>query len=117
MRRFDLEHTFRFLNGPWAGPSHTHATNCRGSVDLIIAAYTQLLLASPAAKNYRLPWQKPLASTMLTPARVRSAYSRICQTSWHPASTPKVSRGDLANPKVDKPQKSMGPTRWKTPRR
>ncbi|WP_343960279.1 NF041680 family putative transposase, partial [Yaniella flava] len=101
IRRFDLEHTFRFLKQTlgWTRPHLRSPKAADLWTWLIIAAHTQLRLARPVARDYRLPWQKPLAPTMLTPARVRSGYRRICQTAIHPAAAPKASRAGPGRPK------------------
>lgn len=70
--RFDLEHTFRFLKQT-LGWTRSHLRSPAAAdrwTWLIIAAHAQLRLARPVASDYRLPWQKPLAPTMLTPVRV-----------------------------------------------
>lgn len=107
IRRFDLEHPFRFLKQTlgWTRPHLRNPAAADRWTWLIIAAHTQLRLARPAARDHRLPWQKPLAPTMLTPARVRSSYRRICQTSCHPANTPKHSRAGPGRPKGRKNRK------------
>jgi transposase len=50
LRRFDLEHRWRWL---------------------VIAAYVQLRLARPLVTDLRRPWEKPAEPNRLTPARVR----------------------------------------------
>lgn len=101
IRRFDLEHTFRFLKQTlgWTQPRLRDPAAADRWTWLIIAAHTQLRLARPVAADHRLPWQKPLAPAMLTPARVRAGYRRICHTAHNPASPPKPSRAGPGRPK------------------
>jgi hypothetical protein len=99
IRRFDLEHTFRFLKQTlgWTRPRLRDPAAADLWTWLIIAAHTQLRLARPLAADHRLPWQKPL--TMLTPSRVRAGYRRICRTAVHPTRTPKPVRPGPGRPK------------------
>ncbi|WP_427016775.1 NF041680 family putative transposase [Pseudarthrobacter sp. P1] len=101
IRRFDLEHTFRFMKQAlgWTRPRLRDPAAADRWTWLIIAAHTQLRLARPLAADHRLPWQKPLATTMLTPARVRAGYRRICLTAVHPAREPKPIRPGPGRPK------------------
>ena len=43
----------------------------------MILAYVQLRLARPLVVDHRLPWQAPLPTEKLTPARVRRAFSHL----------------------------------------
>ncbi len=101
IRRFDLEHTFRFLKQTlgWTKPRLRHTAAADRWTWIIIAAHTQLRLARALTIDYRLPWQRPLAPTMLTPARVRAGYRRICATAARPASEPKGTRPGPGRPK------------------
>ena len=61
LRRFDLEHTFRFLKQVlgWTAPK-IRRPNSRRPVDLADhRAHTQLRLARPLAEDLRLPWERP----------------------------------------------------------
>lgn len=104
IRRFDLEHTFRFLKQTlgWTRPRLRDPAAADRWTWLIIAAHTQLRLARPLAADHRLPWQKPLAQAMLTPARVRAGYRRICRTAVRPASAPKATHPGPGRPKGSK---------------
>lgn len=101
IRRFDLEHTFRFLKQSlgWARPRLRDPQAADRWTWLIIVAHTQLRLARPLVADHRLPWQKPLAPAQRTPARVRAGYRRIRQIALHPASPPKASRAGPGRPK------------------
>lgn len=100
IRRFDLEHTFRFLKQTlgWTRPHLRNPAAADRWTWIIIATHTQLRLARPLAADHRLPWQKPLATTMLTPARVRAGHRRICATAARPARTPKPTRPGPGRP-------------------
>lgn len=84
IRRFDLEHTFRFLKQTlgWTRARLREPAAADRWTWLIIAAHTQL----------RLPWQRPLAPAMLTAARVRVGSHRIYATAIRPTGTPKPAR-------------------------
>lgn len=101
IRRFDIEHTFRFLKQTlgWTRPRLRDPAAADRWTWIIIAAYTQLRLARPLARDQRLPWQKPLPPGKLTPARVRAGYRRVCQAAVHPASPPKHTRAGPGRPK------------------
>ena len=104
IRRFDLEHTFRFLKQTlgWTRPHLRNPAAADRWTWLIIAAHTQLRLARPLARDCRLPWQPPLTADKLTPARVRAGYRRTCQTAIHPADAPKACRAGPGRPKGSK---------------
>ena len=61
LRRFDLEHMFRFLKQQlgWARPKLRDPAAADRWTWLVIAAYAQLYLARPLAADIRLPWQQP----------------------------------------------------------
>ena len=75
IRRFDLEHTFRFLKQTlgWTTPRLRHLEQADRWTWLIVAAYTQLRLVQGWVGDQRLPWQRPLSPERLTPGRVRRA--------------------------------------------
>jgi hypothetical protein len=107
LRRFDIEHTFRFLRQQlgWARPKLRDPAAADRWTWLVIAAYVQLYLARPLAADIRLPWQQPCAPGRLTPARVRRGYRRIRQNLPVPASAPKPSRPGSGRPKGSKNQR------------
>lgn len=101
LRRFDLEHTFRFLKQTlgWTTPR----LRTPGAADrwtwLIIAAHTQLRLARHLTEDLRRPWEKtPTTPDRLTPARVRRGFRNIRPTIGLPASAPKPSRPGPGRP-------------------
>jgi DDE superfamily endonuclease len=91
LRRFDIEHTFRFLKQSlgWTRPRLRDPAAADRWTWLIIACYTQLWLARHLAADLRLPWQQPSPPGRLTPARVRQGFRNIRQTMPGLASAPK----------------------------
>jgi hypothetical protein len=79
VRRFDLEHTFRFLKQTlnWTLPRVRHPEQADRWTWLVVLAYTQLRLARPLADDQPLPWQQAQPPGKLTPARVRRAFSLL----------------------------------------
>jgi DDE superfamily endonuclease len=100
LRRFDLEHTFRFFKQTlgWTSPKlRTPAAGDRWTW-LLIAAHTQLRLARPLVADLRRPWERPAAPGRLTPARVRRGFRHIRPTTLLPARAPKPSRPGPGRP-------------------
>jgi hypothetical protein len=62
-RRFDLEHTFRFLKQTlgWATPRVRHPEQADRWTWLVVAALTQLRLARGCVADRRLPWERRYA--------------------------------------------------------
>ncbi|MCX5233492.1 NF041680 family putative transposase [Streptomyces sp. NBC_00233] len=100
LRRFDLEHTFRFLKQTLGltRPRLRNPEQADRWVWLILAAHTQLRLARPLAADLRRPWEKPLTPDTLTPGRVRRGYRRIRRILGTPAKAPKASRPGPGRP-------------------
>jgi hypothetical protein len=101
LRRFDLEHTFRFLKQTlgWTRPRVRTPEQADRWTWIILAAYTQLRLARALAEDLRRPWEKPLGHDKLTPARVRRGFPRVRRTSTDPATAPKTTRPGPGRPK------------------
>lgn len=76
LRRFDIEHTFRFLKQElgWNAPRlrDPQAADRWGWV--VIAAYTQLRLARSLVRQVRLPWHRPVEPERMSPSRVRRGF-------------------------------------------
>lgn len=91
VRRFDLEHTFRFAKQTlnWTTPRVRLPEQADRWTWLVLAAYTLLRLLKPAAADHRLPWERPLAPELLTPGRVRHGVSALLPRLGTPASGPK----------------------------
>jgi hypothetical protein len=107
LRRFDIEHTFRFMKQQlgWTRPKLRDPAAADRWTWLVIAAYAQLHLARDLAADVRLPWQQPCLPGRLTPARVRRGFRRIRQTLPIPASAPKPSRPGPGRPAGSKNQR------------
>jgi hypothetical protein len=101
LRRFDIEHTFRFLKQTlgWTRPRLRTPEQADRWTWLAIAAYTQLRLARGLAADLRRPWEQPLHPEQLTPARVRRGFPRIRRTAGIPASAPKPTHPGPGRPK------------------
>lgn len=91
LRRFDLEHTFRFAKQTlgWTTPKLRTPEAADRWTWLLIVAHTQLRLARPLAVDLCRPWEKPTTSGRLTPARVRRGFRNIRAHLGCPARVPK----------------------------
>jgi len=100
LRRFDIEHTFRFLKQQlgWTRPKLRDPAAADRWTWLLIACYAQLYLARNLAADLRLPWQRPCPPGRLTPARVRRGFRRIRQTLPVLASAPKPGKPGPGRP-------------------
>jgi hypothetical protein len=111
LRRFDIEHTFRFFKQVlgWTAPKLRDPAAADRWTWLLIAAYTQLRLAAALAADLRLPWQRPQPPGTMTPARVRRGFRAVCETAGTPAAPPKPGKPGPGRPKGS-------PNRHKAPR-
>jgi hypothetical protein len=100
LRRFDLEHTFRFLKQTlgWTAPHLRDPDAADAWTWLIIAVHAQLRLARPLADDLRLPWERPAPPGRLTPARVRRGFRNIRATIPCPAGAPKPGKPGPGRP-------------------
>ncbi len=91
LRRFDLEHTFRFAKQTlgWTTPKLRTPQAADRWTWLLIVAHTQLRLARTLAEDLRRPWEKPTTSGRLTPARVRRGFRNIRAHLACPSRVPK----------------------------
>jgi hypothetical protein len=101
LRRFDIEHTFRFAKQTlgWTAPALCTPEQADRWTLLVAAAYTQLRLARGVVDDLRLPWERPRDPGKLTPARVRRGFRRLHATIGTPASAPKSHRAGPGRPK------------------
>jgi hypothetical protein len=101
VRRFDLEHTFRFLKQTlnWTLPRVRHPEQADRWTWLVVAAYTQLRLGRLLVADQRLPWERLLAPHQLTPVRVRRAFSSLLPMLGCPANAPKPCGRSPGRPK------------------
>ncbi|EDY56157.2 NF041680 family putative transposase [Streptomyces sviceus] len=90
LRRFDLEHTFRFKKQTlgWTTPKLRTPEAADRWTWLLVVAHTQLRLARPLAADLRRPWEKPAKPERLTPARVRRGFRNIRAHLLCPARVP-----------------------------
>lgn len=119
LRRFDIEHTFRFLKSTlgWTTPALCNPEQADRWTWLNVAAYTQLRLARPLVSDLRLPWEKPHDPAHLSPARVRRDFRRLRSTIGTPASPPKSQTPGPGRPKgTRRPPRTRYPAVKKTVR-
>ncbi|MGH8897237.1 MAG: hypothetical protein ACRDZ4_09500 [Egibacteraceae bacterium] len=71
LRRFDIEHTYRFAKSTlgWTTPALCTPEQADRPTWLVVAAYTHLRLARGLVADLRLPWERPRGPARLTPAR------------------------------------------------
>ncbi|HZM75379.1 MAG TPA: NF041680 family putative transposase, partial [Candidatus Limnocylindrales bacterium] len=100
LRRFDLEHTFRLFKQTlgWTAPKLRDPASADRWTWIILAVHTQLRLARPMALDLRRPWEKPLPTHKLTPARVRRGFRHLRHKTGSPASAPKPARPGPGRP-------------------
>lgn len=101
VRRFDLEHTFRFLKQSmgWTTPRVRHPEQADRWSWLVVAAYTQLRLARERVADLRLPWEKRYEAGRLTPVRVHRVVSSLLAELGTPAKAPKPCGRSPGRPK------------------
>lgn len=101
LRRFDIEHTYRFVKNTlgWTTPRWCTPEQADRWTWLIIAVYTQLRLARNLVADERLPWERHRKRGRLTPARVRRGFRRLAPTLGTPASPPKSLSPGPGRPK------------------
>jgi hypothetical protein len=100
-RRFDLEHTFRFLKQTfgWATPRVRHPEQADRWTWLVLVAFTQLRLARASVADRRLPWERRYDTGRLTPVRVHRVVSSLLPTLGTPAKPPKPCGRSPGRPK------------------
>jgi hypothetical protein len=76
LRRFDLEHTFRYWEQHlgWTSICLRSPAAADRWTALVLAVYTQLRLARSLAADLKRPWEKPLTIHQLTPGAVHIRY-------------------------------------------
>jgi hypothetical protein len=101
IRRFDEEHTFRFLKQVlnWTIPQVRHPEQADRWTWLGLAAYTQLRLVGTAVQDQRLPWERPQREHPLSPYRVRRTFSTVLLLVGTPANAPKPCGRSPGRPK------------------
>jgi len=101
VRRFDLEHTFRFLKQTlgWHTLRVRHPEQADRRTWLVLAAYTQLRLARALVADRRLPWERPHPPGRRTPNRVRRAVPALLLALGSPARAPQPCGRSPRRPK------------------
>jgi hypothetical protein len=101
LRRFDIEHTFRFAKNTlgWTAPSLCTPEQAERWTWLVVAMLTQLRMARDHVDDLRLPWERPRETHQLTPARVRRGFRRLRAQLDTPASPPKYTTAGPGRPK------------------
>jgi hypothetical protein len=84
VRRFDPEHTFRFLKQTlgWTTPRVGHPEQADLWTWLVVGAFTRLRLARACVADRRLPWERRYDPGRLTPVRVRRTVSALLAELW-----------------------------------
>jgi hypothetical protein len=102
LRRFDIEHTFRFFKQSlgWTCPQIAAPEQGDRWTWLVIAAYTQLRLARHLGAHLRRPWQRPLLPGAIpTPGQVRRGFPTLARKLGTPAGRPKPGLAGPGRPK------------------
>jgi hypothetical protein len=101
IRRFDIEHTFRFAKQAlgWTTPKLRTPEQADRWTWLVLTALTQLRLARPLVADHRLPWHSPMPADAMTPGRVRRGFGHLLPRLGTPANWPKHTRPGPGRPK------------------
>jgi len=123
LRRFDLEHTFRFAKQQlgWTRPLLRDPAAADRWTWLLLACYAQLWLARNLAAVTRLPWQPAQSPQTMTPSRVRAGFRRAREQAGTPARTAKPGKPGPGRPKGSRnnrrpPSHPIGKTAPKQPK-
>jgi DDE superfamily endonuclease len=100
-RRFDLEHTIRFMKQTlgWTTPRFRHPEQADRWTWVVLAAYAQLRLARATVADRSLPWERPQRPRLLTPTRVLRSFATLLATVGTPAEPPKPCGRSPGRPK------------------
>ena len=112
LRRFDIEHTFRYVKGTlaWTTPALCTPEQADRWTLLVAAAYSELRLARGLVADLRLPWERPCDPARLTPHRVRRGFRQLRALLGMPALPPKSTK-----PVPGRPKRSRRPPRTRYP--
>lgn len=108
LRRFDIEHLFRFAKQTlgWTTPKIRTPQQADRWTWITATAITQLRLARTCVTDHRLPWQQPLPPEKMTPGRVRTGFGHLLKTLGTPASWPKPPHPGPGRPKGRKSKRA-----------
>ena len=112
LRRFDIEHAFRFVKGTlgWTTPQLCTPAQADRWTWFVAAAYTELRLARGLVADLRLPWERPCDPAKLTPCRVRRGFRQLRAILGTPALPPKSRTPGPGRPKgTRKPPRTRYP--------
>jgi DDE superfamily endonuclease len=100
-RRFDLEHTIRFMKRTlgWTTPRVRHPEQADRWTWLVLVAYAQLRLARAIVADARLPWERAQWPRRLTPTRVLRGFAALLAVAGTPAKPPKPCGRSPGRPK------------------
>lgn len=100
LRRFDIEHTYRFAKNTlgWTTPALRTPEQADRWTWLIVTSYTQLRLARTLVADHRLPWERTRDPAKLTPARVRRGFRQLRAIIDTPANPPKSTKPGPGRP-------------------
>jgi hypothetical protein len=100
-RRFDLEHTIRFMKQTlgWTTPRVRHPEQADRWTWLVLAAHAQLRLARAIVADARQPWERPQRLRRLTPTRVLRGFATLLAVVGTPAKPPKPCGRSPGRPK------------------
>jgi hypothetical protein len=114
--RFDIEHMFRFFKQTLGLGEYScqQPDSFDTWFNLVLVAFTQLLLARGVVEDRRLPWEKKRAT--LTPGRVRRALKYTLHDSWNPVGRsfvpragPGARKGAVQRPRARHPVTKAAP--------
>ena len=100
LRRFDLEHTFRFFKQVlgWTVPKIRDPAAADRWTWLIIACHAQLRLARPLAADLRRPWERPAAAGAADPGPGPPRVPEHPREGRPPAGAPKPGKPGPGRP-------------------
>jgi hypothetical protein len=101
LRRFDIEHTFRYLKQQlgWTTPQIRTPEQGDRWTWLVLAAHAQLRLARRLTHDLARRWEKPIPpGRVLTPGRVRRGFPHLTRTLGTPTTRPQPTRPGPGRP-------------------
>lgn len=92
--RFCIEHTFRLWKDSlgWTTPRVRYPEQADRWTWIVLAAYTQLRLARYIVADQKLPWEKPLSASTLTPYRVLRGFRYSAAGGRHASECAETAR-------------------------